>query len=559
MPSSRRYARLHKSCTECRRRKQKCIIPPPGSPCPNCAKRWPVVECVFLREADPSVEPGGLEVTSSEHFRQRMLHPQHASQWSVYVLPERIKGAEVAANTATIQEFMAEQRKQARRSRAVYNERSMPSSPFGGILRSINCLNSSRIEYTTRNTELMYYFLDFVAPNLVSIDGAYLPVMFRKEMLPWMLQSQLFPNIALLMASVFQAQERGGDAIHSFEPLAIKGRVLSMINRVLGGSYDLCDVLRSIMNLVIVEWFWGEDESMWAHLRGMKELVHARRDDVAMMDPLFSAVLVLVDYATACCFESDLYVQDGTASRKAAPFPTVLSSYDQLVCPLAEYPKQFVDLAATLGLSADAARILDDVQSLTVRIIAPQSRKDRSKASKIRKTALWMHQSLAAWTAILDKDVRSEDHGVVKTILLAGLVYTESIMTLLPISQVKSEACAKELYTNIRTTPAARWKGMPGVFLWVLLVATPHTSSPASRHDSDRELRRKYLRRKMATGAQAVGQEDFGLAISYLRAFWLVQRWIAEESDAERQSEILTHVTSEDAEEMDVRNAFGGW
>ncbi|KAK3681813.1 hypothetical protein B0T22DRAFT_523144 [Podospora appendiculata] len=557
MSSSRRNARLHKSCTECRRRKQKCTIPPPGSPCPNCAKRWPQVECVFLREADPSVEPDGLEVTSSEHFRQRLLHPQHASQWSIYVLPDRVKGSEAAA-PHTIQEFMTQQRKQCRRPRAVHVEFFVPTSPFGGILSSINCLKSSRIDDTPRNTELMYFFLDFVAPNLVSIDGAHMPVRFLKEMLPWMLQSQLFPNIALLMASVFQAQERGRDAIHSSEPLAIKVRVLSMINQVLGGSYDLYDVLRSIMNLVIVEWFWGEDESMWAHMRGMKELVQARRDDVGMMDPLFSAVLVLIDYATACCFETDLCVQDGTTSRKAAPFPTVLLSHDKLVCPLAEYPKRFVELATPLGLSADTARILDDVQSLTVRIIAHHSRKDRSKASKIRRTALWMHQSLAAWAAILTEDVCSDDQRVTKTILLAGLVYTEAIMTILPISQVKSEACAKELYANIISTAPARWKEMRGVFLWVLLVATPHMSSPASRHDSDRELRRKYLSRKMATAAQAVGQEDFPLAISYLRAFWLVQRWIADENDAERQSEIVASVTREDAEEMSVIDAGEG-
>jgi hypothetical protein len=31
----------------------------------------------------------------------------------------------------------------------------------------------------------------------------------------------------------------------------------------------------------------------------------------------------------------------------------------------------------------------------------------------------------------------------------------------------------------------------------------------------------------MAVAGMAIGMEDFNLATSYLRAFWMVQRWIA--------------------------------
>lgn len=80
-------------------------------------------------------------------------------------------------------------------------------------------------------------------------------MVFRMIMLPWMLQSHLFPNIAILMASVVQVLERGQESPEtSSEPLAIKTKVLGMINRVLTrGGYDLSDVLRSIINLVMIE------------------------------------------------------------------------------------------------------------------------------------------------------------------------------------------------------------------------------------------------------------------------------------------------------------------
>ncbi|KAK3358174.1 hypothetical protein B0T25DRAFT_177479 [Lasiosphaeria hispida] len=50
----------------------------------------------------------------------------------------------------------------------------------------------------------MYFFLNYVGPHLVSIDGDSnnLPTIFRQMMLPWMLQSPIFPSITVLMASV---------------------------------------------------------------------------------------------------------------------------------------------------------------------------------------------------------------------------------------------------------------------------------------------------------------------------------------------------------------------
>lgn len=72
-------------------------------------------------------------------------------------------------------------------------------------------------------------------------------------MLPWMLQSPLFPNIAVLMASAAQALELDGKAQYKAEPLAIKAKVLAMINKVLGTDHDTTDILRSVIHLVILE------------------------------------------------------------------------------------------------------------------------------------------------------------------------------------------------------------------------------------------------------------------------------------------------------------------
>jgi len=63
---------------------------------------------------------------------------------------------------------------------------------------------------------------------------------------------------------------------------------------------------------------------------------------------------------------------------------------------------------------------------------------------------------------------------------------------------------------------------MPGIFLWILLVACP---SVGDDHQG------RFLRRKMAVTGMTIGMEDFGLAISQLKAFWEVQRWVAREKE----------------------------
>lgn len=126
--------RLQKTCTECRRRKQKvcettlqavghgpadagslqCAVPKGAGPqCSNCAKRWPPVECVFAPVAKA---------------RRKQQHP---SVESVLV-------------------FAVEQQDVASSSRAV-----SPPRNVGGVMSEINCLNSIGLEDNIRNAELM--------------------------------------------------------------------------------------------------------------------------------------------------------------------------------------------------------------------------------------------------------------------------------------------------------------------------------------------------------------------------------------------------------------------
>lgn len=112
---------------------------------------------------------------------------------------------------------------------------------------------------------------------------------------------------------------------------------------------------------------------------------------------------------------------------------------------------------------------------------------------------------------------------ILESIRLAGLIYSWSIMSASQISQFPDASVKDELYTAMRSVSLTRWKRTPGIFLWIMLVLCP---------GSVNNQRGRFIRRKMAVAGLSIGFEDFPLGISFLRAFWLVQRWIASHDDS---------------------------
>lgn len=130
-----------------------------------------------------------------------------------------------------------------------------------------------------------------------------------------MIQSPLMPNIAILMASYTQALEQGSEAMKHSEPLSIKAHVLSLINHFLKQDFDVVggEALRAVIHLVILEvshtnrelrsrvsaadicsqWFWGAEVSLWAHMKGLKQMIKLRGGFEGMRDPLLVQVLIL--------------------------------------------------------------------------------------------------------------------------------------------------------------------------------------------------------------------------------------------------------------------------
>ncbi|KAM0335529.1 hypothetical protein ACHAQA_000577 [Verticillium albo-atrum] len=552
-PSSvpKRRPRAQKSCTECQRRKQKCIIRNDGEACANCSRRFPPVECTIIQvdggegkrkapEFEEQVVSFGVPVSiissaSGRHVNyvpagtsvvrtRRMVplprtnaklnaRPTHASD-TTDEFPEQMDLIRKPDENPTDNLYL---------DGAGDPDAMLHIKPFGGILTEVCTLNGMRIKQSARNSELLHFYVQIVAPNLVSIDGQSQPKVFLTEVLPWMLQSPLFPSIGMLMASTTQSLEQGVEVTRNSESLAIKARVLTGINEMLKGDFSSVaqEVIRSVINLCVMEWFWGSDESMWAHLRGMKHMINLRSGLRGINDIVGESIIILTDYEVSCCFETELYLQSNDpVLEEKIPIPT--SWPEGFDCPLITSRTTFDDVKDRLGLTVTAAKILDDVRFLTTSI----TETDGGPASvrKIQSTAAWLHSRLSKTPGRVEGAGEtegtegSEAEHIEEAVRLAALIYSWAISSVAQISGFRNGRVLEQAYQAMRRVNLTRWKGLPGIFLWIMLVAAPSTKQ---------DTKGRFIRRKMAVAGLSIGFEDFGLGISYLRAFWLVQRWIA--------------------------------
>ncbi|CZR68073.1 uncharacterized protein PAC_17972 [Phialocephala subalpina] len=547
--------------------------PRPGGSCGNCSRRYPPVDCIFLpdprkpKDKPHSGEPqaGAIpaSTTRDEHASSSSRSPRYSviplsailepsdgvvSRGGYQVSPHSELELEVAS---TLSSSLGSDTAGARRSDTVFSSdtKSTPSIddtdsspnpekdrhlqiyklsstspiPFAGTLTQINGMHGAYVKSTMRNVELWNFFHHFVVPNMCSVDGSNTPALFIREILPWTIQSPLMPHIAILMSSTSQTAEPNLQVAKASETFAIKSQVLALINEYLKQDFALIstEALRAVIHLVVMEWWWGTSSSLWAHMKGVRQMIKLKGGFPYLNDPVLQQVLLVTDFELACCFERDLLLVDPVmATHMDLSIPPTYAEI--LRSPLLAYHETFQHDRMALGLSAEAAEILDDVRFLTLSIT---SASHTSSPTKIQSTAAWLHKQIST-SPPLTHDPTSPPTTITTTtsaIRLIATLYTLSISTLTPISQHWTSSLLEDFYFRLFSLSMSQWKQIPGIFLWIMLVA-----STGGWKDED-EQRKKWLWRKMAVAGMQVGMEDFGVSIASLRSFWRVQRWVEEE------------------------------
>jgi hypothetical protein len=133
---------------------------------------------------------------------------------------------------------------------------------------------------------------------------------------------------------------------------------------------------------------------------------------------------------------------------------------------------------------------------------------------KFQATVLWTQNRISALPPGL-----SPPDPIYDTLRLISLLYSTAVLARQPLSTSSTPEQLQALGEKMWRVPLTRWKKIPGILLWIVLVACP---CPI-----ENKLQKKFLKMIIATIAMYIGVEHHEVAVACMRGFWEVQRWIA--------------------------------
>ncbi|KAH8592680.1 hypothetical protein B0O99DRAFT_716556, partial [Bisporella sp. PMI_857] len=339
----------------------------------------------------------------------------------------------------------------------------------------------------------------WVGPRLSSIDGKDAPQFYTNGILPALLPHPVMPNVFLLIASTYKAMNRGIDPQTCPQFLSLKADVYSRINDLLGQDF-------MAVGIDLILSFLGSNETAWSHMKGLKQMLRLIGGMSGIQKfPLIAQLVACVDYELAYFAERPLYLQDNDVDL---PIPDECPAY--ISTPLLPSPTTFQGSRKELGLSDTAAVILDNVRYLTLSITCPAP---TITTSKIRSTSSWHYRQTEEHPTV-DTSSSDEQSIITATIRHTALVYMHSLSTLTPFSKSYTRSLILELQSKLSKVPLSRWKQMPGIFFWILMVAS---SSPC--WNSSNVVGRMWRRKALVTWL-VIMFVDSNLAIMHARAFY---------------------------------------
>jgi hypothetical protein len=199
----------------------------------------------------------------------------------------------------------------------------------------------------------------------------------------------------------------------------------------------------------------------------------------------------------------------------------ILDALKTFESPLFGSSTHFHNILKSLDISPDTADILDDMKFLTTSVqgdLAYQHTFGTYQSNiKLNATSLWTRNRVADLPAISPTSLNSTEDLIYETVRLAALLYSTAISSRSPFSYTSQYSILQDLWKAIWRISLSRWKKIPGVFLWVILVAC------ASSKD---KMQRRLLKLNIAAVVLHIEVTRTGIAVSCLRAFLRVQKWL---------------------------------
>lgn len=218
----------------------------------------------------------------------------------------------------------------------------------------------------------------------------------------------------------------------------------------------------------------------------------------------------------ACCTERDPFLVKGL--NEVECFPVLDSTLILFDNPLYTSSTRLIDIDAFRDLGLPTIEILDDMKFLTSSILTIQSAIATPQSiAKFKATALWTHNRVAALPSITPNPSNTTQDLVYETIRLTALLYCTAITSHSPFSRICEAVMLESPWRAMWLVSMSRWKKIPGIFLWIMLVACASSKDKAHR---------AFLKMNIWMASMYIGLSSHEVATGCLETFLKVQKWI---------------------------------
>ncbi|KAI9646841.1 hypothetical protein NHQ30_004841 [Ciborinia camelliae] len=139
----------------------------------------------------------------------------------------------------------------------------------------ISPLDFLPIESTGRNTEMLHLFIQRLAPFVTSIDGQD-PPKIHTQWISFLVQSPMASHMGILTAEYFKALAEGISIEQSIDAIATRIKTINLINESLRKEQVTDEAMAAVMSLAYNELIYTSAESVLAHMKGLRSMVHLR-------------------------------------------------------------------------------------------------------------------------------------------------------------------------------------------------------------------------------------------------------------------------------------------
>jgi hypothetical protein len=209
----------------------------------------------------------------------------------------------------------------------------------------------------------------------------------------------------------------------------------------------------------------------------------------------------------------------------------------------------FLSIASLLSISPETAKLLDDVRFSINETLRQASRQpSEHENTKLAAAISWVRDDLQFLMSTIESTDNHLAHDpIYKACLIASTIYHRALSSRIPLSRACTLSDLNQLWVTMWKVPLARWKAIPGIFLWIILSAIQSTEN---------RVHGTLLKTFFKNTSSYMALENWDLVDAALRNFSTLQGWLGSggvvDGDDERDDDEGTSLEVRRADEVAV-------